>query len=516
MPSPRASHTKRTHQNANSTTEGLQDITMCDRPRLDIEEEHDSMYYVRKALRRYQHQSPDRFELHIETHQCGVATRTNQWENEPTTYVLCVLFEGRTIEGIVTLQTTCRVQVHMHRLKSPLSVRILVTHNNTPRSLEEFLDSTFPVFGMTLDRDTMYNWWQANGKSFNWTNLPTELKEHIIECCMHHQIPQGSYNNKLINYQRRHRVLRPTRKPGPFEIVAQLSDWYQLLYVSHQVRAVTLRLCLIGSRRLTGSVNSGSPGLCIIAKTYTDFQESIHRLESYYQMIEGNGIPQKASEVAQADHYKHYPRIYPEHKRFATLCHGIQKISLGMDFVSSMHFFEVEVGNFQRHNGVSGLTYRVFERLPNLNEIVIRLPLRPRTGWMNPLHARGPPLFHELEPCPGKLHRVIYERIAVALAEYELVEVRNFIFESEEQRFLKKRAEARKARKFTKKELEELYADDRGGVEVPQDECASEGVELGREAVDEQSLDGPFDTFFPPICQCNTPCCSVIQDSSRF
>lgn len=225
------------------------------------------MTFVREALHRYQHASPDIFELRLETHQSQAASHKEQNRFAPATTTMTILFNGNTIEGNITLETRCKVQVRQRRPKSrPKVLRISITHEKVTKSLEAFLDLKFPIFGLPLDRDVMYNWWRANGKTFNWDGLPTELKERIIECCMYHDLPQGMYVSKLRGYERRTKRLHITRKPGPFEIIEQLTDWYQLLYVSHQVRVLTLRLCLNGSRIL--------PGLCVVAESHVDFAES--------------------------------------------------------------------------------------------------------------------------------------------------------------------------------------------------------------------------------------------------
>lgn len=236
-------------------------------------------------------------------------------------------------------------------------------------------------------------------------------------------------------------------------------------------------------------------------------------------MVGSNSIPTTSSEEALSKCYGRFPRIYPRLKQYATLRDGIQKISLGMDFLSFMHFFKVEAGGFQRFPKPRGfhMTYEIFERLPDLNEIVIRLPLRPRGGWKDMPQAGDPQLFHEDSPCPRRLHRVIYERVAEVLASYDRVTIQNFVDGEEKQRFESARLEAINVLSFTRGELEELYADDGGGVELPDGLERGPGMAIaGHEKPGVRYPEDLQDEFFPPLCFCDAPCIlSPILDASE-
>ncbi|KAF2625969.1 hypothetical protein BU25DRAFT_412214 [Macroventuria anomochaeta] len=452
------------------------------------------MEHIRQAVCEFQLQSPAHFELGLEVHQINEQTNTSE-------AIVNVLFQGNTAEGHISVPCKCRVVLRRRRTKAKLWKCIIVTQDQSVEALNHFLSSNFPIIDVPLRADTLWFWWLNNGKNFSWTDLPTELKERVVEFCMHQPHTHGIYSEKFARFGMRYKNDRRIRKPGPFEIVDQLGDWYQILYVSHQVRAITLRLCITG-----GSSLIHSKGLCITASSYRTLTERIDRLGEYYQMIEPHSVPTTSSEQALSKCYRRFPHIYPELKQYATFRHGIQKISLSMDFLSFMHFFKVKAGGFQRYQKSQGLTYHTFERLPNLNEIVIKLPLRPREGWKYTPHPGGIQLFHEESPCPRSLHRVIYERVAEVLASFK-VTMRNFIDDNEEQRFLACRLEAVEALKFTRLELEELYADDGGGVELP------EGMEreMGLPRIKQQDMGGEYlddfqDELFPPLCHCDEPC----------
>jgi hypothetical protein len=106
-----------------------------------------------------------------------------------------------------------------------------------------------------------------------------------------------------------------------------------------------------------------------------------------------------------------------------------------MDFLDYMNFFKVTSGGFERYQNHNLMTYEIFEQLPRLNEIILRLPLRPGRGWRDDPRRFGPLLFHFVDPCPRQLHRVIYERAAEVLEPYKSVRVLNFVDENEESRF---------------------------------------------------------------------------------
>lgn len=116
-------------------------------------------------------------------------------------------------------------------------------------------------------------------------------------------------------------------------------------------------------------------------------------------------------------------------------------------------------------------------------------------------------LWHANSPCPRAVHRVIYERIAAVLAPYN-VAVGNFIDSDELRRYEVARAEAVKALKFTEDELDNLYAEDRGGVELSEDEKGlSKELEIARQKKRKQLNVGRVqDNFWPPLCFCDEPC----------
>ncbi|KAF3050753.1 hypothetical protein E8E11_009190 [Didymella keratinophila] len=154
------------------------------------------------------------------------------------------------------------------------------------------------------------------------------------------------------------------------------------------------------------------------------------------------------------------------------------------------------------------MTYEVFDRFPCLNEIVVRLPTKPYGGWRDKPGQCGPQLWHVDSPCPRVMHRIIYERVAKVLAPYN-VTVWNLIDYDEMRRYEDARAAAIKALKFTKDELEELYAEDGGGIELLEDE-RKRSVELekvGRmQEVDAADREDVQDDFWPPLRFCNEPC----------
>ncbi|KAF3035442.1 hypothetical protein E8E12_004898 [Didymella heteroderae] len=471
------------------------------------------MKSIHEAVLQYRLQSAAHFELEVKAEQIskpyGKSTKTAP-KDRSLTLSLDVVFRGASIEGFITVPVQCRLQRSGRRSQKRRWSCLAVAHGQTAKPLYRFLDSKFPVIDAPLRHDTLSRWWLANGKSFNWTALPTELKERVIEHCMHQPPTHGIFSERLARFNWRYKNEKGIRKPGPFEIVGQLGDWYPLLYVSHQVRAITLRLCVSGG----GDLNH-LKGLCIEAGSYKGLVDRLDRLGDYYQMTTPNGVPVSPAEQALSKTYERFPKIYSQLNRFATLRHGIQKISISMDWLSFMHFFDVTLGGFHRyHNSFKRfhktkvLTYEVFERLPYLNEIVVRLPLRPYGGWRDRAGQCGSQLWHVDTPCPRIMHRVIYERVAQVLAPYN-VTVRNLIDYGEMHRYEAARAEAVKALKFTKVELEELYANDDGGIELAGTERSrSDELEKIRQtkAPEEALVGNVQDEFFPPLCHCDEPC----------
>ena len=108
--------------------------------------------------------------------------------------------------------------------------------------------------------------------------------------------------------------------------------------------------------------------------------------------------------------------------------------------------------------------------------------------------------------CPRILHRLIYERAAEVLATYENVNMFGFMDEAEKKSFHKLRSEAREKMKFTAEELEELYKEDGGGVEL--EKRLIPGVQ--EEVVEEPEWPMIQDAFWPPKCRCEVRCRKVL------
>ncbi|KAF1838565.1 hypothetical protein BDW02DRAFT_624136 [Decorospora gaudefroyi] len=368
--------------------------------------------------------------------------------------------------------------------------------------LASFLDAHFHLFGLPVGPDVMFKWWNKNGKVFNWAGLPTELKERVVHFCM-----EGRPGNFTFFPPRPRGKYRPRTKKRAPEITNQLGEWSSLLHVSHQVRAITLRLCLIGSSHV-----AGSNGLCIEAHTSCALKDSIRRLRKLYQMIEPNAVPVDDKTLALAKTYKQYPRIYPHLHQYATVLHGIRKMSIQMDFLSYLHFFKITTAGFAQYWKPRDVDYEVFEQLPHLNELVLHLP-DARARLEDKFPRSGPRLFYG-DPfnCPRILHRLIYEQAADVLAPYKGVTMKGFVDDSEESRFMALRRTAIEALRFTDEDLEELYREDGGGIEL--EESVVPGVKIGERG------DGSVDTepwaevvqhgFWPPKCRCEVLCRRVL------
>ncbi|KAF3050752.1 hypothetical protein E8E11_009162 [Didymella keratinophila] len=249
---------------------------------------------LNEAVRQYGVQSPDHFELEVKARQAnrpyGKSAKTNPKDNS-LTMSFDVQFCGNTIEGPITVLAQCQLHRSGRRTRKKRWACLAVSHSGISEALETFLAATFPVIDGPLRHDTLSLWWLVNEKSFNWTALPIELKERIIQHCMHQPSTYGVYSERLARFHRRHKPDHDIRRPGPFELIEQLGDWLPLLSVSHQVRAVTLRLCISG-----GGTLPYPEGLCIPASSYRDLRERICRLRDHYQTTTANCVPVSPAE----------------------------------------------------------------------------------------------------------------------------------------------------------------------------------------------------------------------------
>jgi len=360
-----------------------------------------------------------------------------------------------------------------------------------------FFEAEFPPLDAPVADEMMFQWWNANGHTFNWTGLPTEVKERILMFCLHQSPPLPTQTKS------RGRVRQVMR--GAPEVIGQLGKWASLLTVSHQVRAISLRLCFAGSSDL-----EFNNGLCIVAESRFSFERSIRRLDKHRQLTEANSLASDDKTRELETVYKAFPKLYPHLERFATFSHGIRKIYLQLSFIDALCFFKVTTGSFAQHLRPRDLSYEVFEKLPHLNELIFKLP--DASGYLEDNLRQRPVSIFYGEPfnCPRTLHRLIYESAAEVLAPYDVVKFHGFMDEDEQIRFLKFRDAAKKELKITTEELGQLYKEDMGGIEL--EEAVVPG--LKKKEKGEEVREVIPDDFWPPKCRCEILCREVLHPSS--
>ncbi|KAH6878100.1 hypothetical protein BKA58DRAFT_426969 [Alternaria rosae] len=446
---------------------------------------------IREAALKYRLQSAAHFNVPIDVCQATHTSNPDRLADLDGDFVLCVGFYNFGTDPVFAI---CRPKI-AKRGRNKGAVQVWMKNKFVP--VMRFLEATFPTIDGPVADEIMFQWWNANGHTFNWTGLPTEVKERILQFCMHKSPP--------LPVQRKSRGRVRIVKQGAPEVTGQLGKWASLLTVSHQVRAISLRLCFAGSSDL-----GFSNGLCIVAENLFSFKCSIRRLGKHRQLAEVNSLPtdDKARELEKT--YKSFPRIYPHLDRYATFYHGIRKIYLQFSFIDGLYFFKVTAGSFAQHLKPHQLSYEVFQTLPHLNELIFKLP--DATGYLEDNLRHQPVSIFYGEPfdCIRTLHRLVYESAAKVLAPYRAVKFHGFMDEEEEVRFLSLRDCARKELKITTEELGQLYKEDMGGVEL--EETVLPGLE--KKEKDDEVREVIYDDFWPPKCRCEILCREVLHPSS--
>ena len=452
--------------------------------------EHPFMTNIREAVMKYRIRSASYFNIPIKSSQ---AIHAQNPSPNTSLHAEFTLYVGFYNFGSPPIFAACRPRTLPNGKNGldlyPNHIEVLLQDSFVP--LRRFLNTTFPRYKMSVGDTVMYEWWTANGKTFAWTRLPTELKERIVQFCMHRSaLPLISKRNM--------------QKPrGAREVMAHFGQWAALLRVSHQVRAICLRLCFMGSSDL-----AFGKGLCISFDSINALKQCMRRLGKYSQLQEprNGSITTDDKTAALARTYSRYPKIYPHLQRYATLSHGIRKLSLRLSFIEALHFFKVTAAGFAQYWRLAHyLDYNIFERLPRLNELRVYLPDASQE-LEDKVRQYGPRIFHD-EPCPRILHRLIYERAAEVLAEYPFVTLHDFMDEVEELRYNTLRNEAIDSLKFNEKELEELYMEEGGGVEL--EDSVDPGI--GKGDVEEVQQPIIHNDFWPPECKCEVPCRQVFR-----
>ncbi|KAL6712357.1 hypothetical protein ACN47E_000234 [Coniothyrium glycines] len=469
-----------------------------------VDEEHNFMNGIRTAVQQYRQQSAAHYSTQIEVHQAIHDKNPNAKTEVTSDFKIVVGFHN--FGTCTPLLRICRPKSRRRSGKNGRVVtsEIEIFDNESFISIQRFLNRHFPALEVAVGEDCLFRWWSANGKTFNWTGLPTELKENIVRCCMHNDHPRVSTSRlrrRLRNGMGMHRI-----PSGPQEVTDQIGMWFSLLHVSHQVRALTLRLCFTGSSDL-----EQDKGLCIDVSGY-EFDDCMRRLGRCPQMIEADSLATSDVTRHLARLYNKFPKIYPDLARYATMRHGIRKVHLQLDFLDSMHFFKVTAGEFYRFWQPFPKDYHIIGRLPHLNELIIKLP-DPR-GRLEDTYRQLPGMWYKDFECPRFIHRLIYERAAEALAPIENVKMYGFMDETEELRFRKLHEDAKKALLLTHDELAELYMDIEGGISLDEPVASGSYMKAEQDEAEESSDDWQYaqtigdggTPFWPPKCRCKVLC----------
>lgn len=443
---------------------------------------------------RYRSQSATHSAIHINV-EPAQEIQAQQWE-VPEYWKMKVTFQNYSTD----IQKTCKP---LFRMGQPTD-NVLVCEKKRATDLDKWLKINFPVQSAHATEDTMREYWNRNGKSFNWSELPTELKEHVLQFCVCNPHGYSPYWYTVQAFKERN-----YRKPGPFEVVDQLGNWRAVLRVSRQVRTLALRLLLVRNDQYDG-------GLTVVSRSPRELKDAMYRLGKYYQMTQNDSLPVDRRTDYLAKKYLHYPKQYPHLGRYATMRHGIRKLFLQFDFMGSLHFFKVSVGKFNLYRPERFICCDIFERLPNLDGLHIALPME---WWKDREMQIGPRLMHHTVACPRTLHRFIYERAAKALAPYRDVRMHGFIDQYEEQRFWDWYENAVLALQFTSADLDELYAECYGGIQLDvyseiETEVSSETDMTIRP---KKFVYGEIDEdIFPPRCECAIPCHLAFDNVGKY
>jgi hypothetical protein len=411
---------------------------------------------------KYRMQSPAHFAVRIDV---GLAEEDDVVDTFPARHIK-LLFTNGFGHYENKLSRLCRLELGRKGVPRPDKVCIRERNGRKMRwvPLHTSLLMNFPPNQTFVTKETMEAYWIANGKTFNWTGLPTELKENVIQFCVSdlstykdhfHKLPAArKLSARGFQNQDRHRS----------EVVQKLGDWRSLLLVSSQIRALTLRLLFNGC-------STYRHGFCITSDKYYGFGRRLRRLDEHHQLTQSDSVFKPGDRIVSllARQYRTFPKIFPRLDRYATFKHGIRKICLQFGFLDYLYFFKVTTGGIDRYRPERCVTSNVFDQMPNLNQIVVDLPKNYDRGQ----GRMGPILSHQVDPCPRILQRLIYEQVALELTAYRDVTVRFLLDADEEQRFICKRESAQLELKFTAEELIDLYADDEGGIPVDEDDSGT-------------------------------------------
>ncbi|KAF2192241.1 hypothetical protein K469DRAFT_465963, partial [Zopfia rhizophila CBS 207.26] len=431
-----------------------------------IPSEHELVSNARAGIKKFRLRSPINFALHIAVEDRDADADEQTGPDFTADCRRIVVFSTYDKD----FRRACRPFVSRGRVTH----KVQVHDKGKWLSLDKWLMLRFPPHETALcNEDTMREFWDENGKFFSWALLPDELKENILKFCLF-QPHENEYT---------HQLRRRQRRPQVYEIVDQLGRWQSLLRASKKIRGIILHLILKEDEAF-------SAGLTIHASSSNQFRKDLIRLSNAPQLIDDDSLPRTAREQYLARKYLNHPKLYPELDRFATMMHGIRRLSLDFNFLSYLHFFKFSLGGFDHFRPRHFVTCDVLDRLLHLNGILIRLPHQPWRDY--PRHSVQ--LWDELDPCPRTLHRWIYERAADALVGVKHVIVTGFMDEVEEDNFYELHRAAKLLASMSEEDMRSLYGGTDGGIELEDN---------SKDVVERSEMDP---NVFPPVCRCEVEC----------
>jgi hypothetical protein len=229
------------------------------------------------------------------------------------------------------------------------------------------------------------NYWDNNGKVFEFTALPKEIQDTIVATCL---FQKPTYYTPQVS--------KSVKEKSFWEIYVALGDCKSLCRTSISIRSTIVKI-LFAKQEFRYS-------------TTKELSAALTRLNKFKQVVHPTALPQSMSRIARKvrymdeKRYQNYPRFYPGLSYYGTMMHRIQNLCLAFDPVGFLAFFEFSHGGFDwgKLKKRDTMSWKVLKKLPDLKVVNLEIPQLQQ-------FQEVPMLFHASKPCVYTMYGWIIE-----------------------------------------------------------------------------------------------------------
>lgn len=266
-----------------------------------ISDQHPFIAHIQAAVLRYRLSSAAHFSVPIEVSQQRHKNNPKCTAKVDEKFYLIVGFYNF---GASPVYLKCRPKPGTRQEDAVSAENLQVKWQFRDTPLDKFLGAKFPPPDLPVGASDVFEWWGANGKTFDWNSLPTELRIQILAQC------KGESRSSW----RPRRYQKQVSKGAP-EVRGQFGPWFALLSVSKNVRQLSLGTCFGPKTRLH-----------LEFRNLDETSRTVQRLDKHKLMSEADSIPIDTRTKKLAYLYTMQPKRYLHLSYYSTFLQRVSSV----------------------------------------------------------------------------------------------------------------------------------------------------------------------------------------------